>query len=67
MGPRPRNGNKTGGLALKARENHRCLLGVCYATALGNIFIYLSLLDHVHILVQGASHMTIPTVLRTLW
>jgi hypothetical protein len=42
----------------------RCLL---FATSLGNIFIYLSLLDHVHILIQGPSHMTISTVLRTLW
>ena len=65
LGRSPRNGNKTGGLALKARENNRCLLCVCYLPhPWANIFHLPNLLGPVHILIHGASHMTISTILR---
>ena len=54
LGHSPRNGNKTGELALKARENNRCLLGVRqWPHPWANIFHLPNLLGGVHVLISG--------------
>ena len=65
LGHSPRNGNKTGELALKARENNRCLLGVRRGHIPGQtFFIYLIFSAACMPSFREASHKRISIVLR---